>query len=76
MTDCINCSPEHYVFQAFMPMRAHDDQIGLQLLGIAHDLFLGDTRVPNHHFHRNLLILQLTNDPVEVLVAGFHLGGR
>jgi hypothetical protein len=45
-----------------MTVRPHDHQIGLQLLGIPHNLLLRYTGVPDHHFDRDLLALQFVND--------------
>src|ERR1039457_4682165 len=37
----INCIPEYQIFQAAMAVGAHNNEVGLDLQGIAHDLATG-----------------------------------
>jgi len=41
MTYSINCRPENYVFEPFMSVSAHDDQVRAQLSRQAHNFAAG-----------------------------------
>ena len=75
MTYCINCSPENHVFQALMAVRAHDDEVGVQLLGVLNDGLCRSAGVPDHHLDRNLLVFQFLGDGIQVFEARLDFGG-
>jgi len=56
VTDCINCSPEYNVFQAFMPESAHYNQVRLEFIGVGHDGVFGTPSMPYYHFDGHLLL--------------------
>src|ERR1039457_2513735 len=49
----INCITVHQIFQAAMAVGAHNNEVGLDLQGIAHDLAAGPGSMHDGGFHLN-----------------------
>src|ERR1019366_9575047 len=69
---------EDQVLQSAVAVRAHDHQVGVDLLGVTQDFLGGGDRMGDRGDHANPLIAQGLGDAFEVLAAQLHLrrGGR
>src|SRR5579884_3780353 len=68
------CSKDH-VFEASVPVGAHNHQIRVQLFGIAHNLFPWIVRVTDDSLSCNVLTFKALSDLIQIRLPGLDLRG-
>ena len=58
-----------------MAVGAHDDQVGLEIARLAHDLILGPIAVNNRQFRLNALARERIDDSAEIFFPGVDFSG-
>ena len=76
MANRVDGGAEDQVFEAAMPVGAHDDEVGVNFACITDDLFGGRRRVRNGGFDGYSLAAQGLGDALQILLAGFGFRGR
>src|SRR5689334_16180894 len=75
VADGINRCPENQVHDAGMSMRAHDHQVGVNLLCDRDDGLSGTVRVSNHTRDLNASIPQSITNIGNIFIASLDLSG-
>src|SRR6266545_8075063 len=78
MPDRVDGIAEYKVFKPAMAVCAHDDQVGVDFLGVAHDGPLRRGGVPYHGLYFDVFGPQAVGNPVQVPAARLYLrcGGK
>src|ERR1019366_6131201 len=76
VTNRVDSVAENKVFDAAVPVRAHDQKIGKNLVSVFDDFFARIRAVADRRLHLDLHFRQGIHEAVKIVAAGLHLSRR